>query len=334
MKDAVFIFQDFTDADNFVTVTDLLLRYAADATLDVFLVVTGRHADLSKKYASPFAPGGLGKAGLSEQLEEDATEVAVDSLLCQQDGARRMQTFLVEQGLFDRVTCFVVDAAFVPKCKSPLSHHVHVLDFLFDRGDLFGGFVGDFLTPEQYIAKAREIAALPNDKDRRAVCRRLIKSAGRPACATKAQLMSFLANVNYRSTLCYALAPLTGVADVLRHVRTEHLSVMGQLFAYNNLNSASKNLFKNQFNVDADPGAAADFLRAVGVFPGAQVLLFPTELAQNNFHQKKLEQDFMNSFLAKEDKTSQPIMQLWQHYCTAKKMKAPGVGDALRCCMT
>ncbi len=146
-KNALFIFQDYTDADNFISVVDLLKRVDGE---DVFLFLIGRRADFSVPFIpmAPFVP-----QRLSEQFDEseyiggDNEGIPLDSYQSYMDGARRMYTMVKNAGLWDRVTKFVVDDAFIPTQISPLSPSLTVLDFLFDRADLVdGGEIGQIIT--------------------------------------------------------------------------------------------------------------------------------------------------------------------------------------------
>lgn len=281
------VLQDYTDADNFISLTDVLKNVPEDQR--VILIVVGRRADLSHPPLTPME--GLEQRGpgwLTEQLPEDPVEdVDRDSVLCYLDGARRMRSFLESVGVFGRVSSFVVDPTwFIPVSPSPLSHSAHVHDYLFDRCDLVGGHLGQFVTTAQYLELTEALAAESDPQRRRACSREIIQAAavspsGSSCSLFRDQVPTFVF-VGKRVEMLL-LAPLTGAAEVLEHILSADsaiaVRVFAQLFAYNNLSLESKNLTLNQFNADADPTATVRFLEALERYHERDIITyyFPTK---------------------------------------------------------
>jgi hypothetical protein len=176
MSSALFIFQDTTDADNFASVIDILRKVIDEI---VFFFLVGRRADFSIPYIpmAPFIP-----KRLSEQFSEmDTSDYNFeDSKRAYSDAARRMQMFLKNAGVFEKITYFVMDDGLIPEQQSPLSHSLFVLDYLFDRNDLFGGSLGEIIKPMDYWNKMQEIINVddpikPSEK-RRIYVRNIIQS--------------------------------------------------------------------------------------------------------------------------------------------------------------
>ena len=290
VSELLLIFQDVPDADNFVSVADLLRSLApAGSPTTVALVVTGRHADLSHPHVRQ-------KQQFGERLAEDAAEVAQDSWLVLQDGARRMAAFLRSVGLFDRVTHFVVDPAFIPAVTPCASHdmHMHMLDFLFDRADLCGGAFGDIVTPEQYCALVRQLQQKNTGQAHRDACRDILATgaaaAGKQAGVRLAE--TALVDCEWAAVSACVLGPLTGVADVLSTLRcATPIQVTGLLFAYYN---------PTPFNVSCDPPAAVQFLDLVRASGPSrlQARFCPSESAGRNAPQQALEAALMTDYLA------------------------------------
>lgn len=344
---------DLTDSDNYASIVDVINHTPMNHLL--YIVLVGRRTNLAVPYiglnGKNFAkdvPQDVKDAEfrkLSEQFEADPVAVAEDSKLVYMDAANRLVYMLTAVGLISRVTKLIVDPAyFIPQCTPVLSDAVHVLDFLFNRKDLFvDGQIGSLITPDEYNAKVKEIAAIgtPNApcEVRREYVRALIRDGlskypSTTVFHTLADLKADLTGHIFNIATCFLLGPLsnaTKVLELIHCVEGSKLKIIGQMFAFNNLNTKSFNIFLNQFNVDTDQAAALEFLKFVNDKPATVEAYFvPTEATKNNPAQAVHENSLMNKYgsLSPEEQAQFPVMQNWHLYTAAKK---PGFKISPQC---
>lgn len=334
------LFNDFTDSDNLASIADFLRNVPAEAYVVVVLV--GRRADFSvplmgidgskmgKEFPQDVKDAEFRKLTARFPADEDA--VREDSRLAYKDAAWRCVHLLTALGLFDRIDSFVVDDRFVPTCEPALSHRAHVLDYLFLRGDLFGRRVGDFITASEYAAKVAEFNAsgaheAPCETRRafaRSIIEPVVKALDNGTFASKVTSYDALCETlknSFSSATCVLLGPLTGATDVLEMIKAPSVDVYGQLFAFNNLNAKTFNIFLNQFNVDTDQASAQRFLDYVKSAKHVTARFVPTEAIKSNVEQLGLEKKIMVHYgaLPPEEQRKRVVMQLWELYTSAKK---------------
>jgi hypothetical protein len=333
---AVFIVQDVTDADNFSSVVDILTHVTTER---VIFILVGRYADFSLPNA-PFQFPNFTQ--LSEEVPgENERQCRIDSIAAHKDGMRRMIMVLQKLGLYSKITTFVRDDRFIPTEKPVLSHTNHVLDFLFDRKDIPGtGKIGEFLSQDEYLALVDEYnhvngvnlvgegrSILRSESRRERI--RTILAGGEKQWIQPSNVLSYedakqnSFSVAFDAVTVFLLAPLTGIVAVLRDIQSAPpIVVYGQLFAFNNLDATTKNIFLNQFNVDCDPNAAiAAYDELSTRHDMYRVTLFPTEVTKMNVEKAACEKQLLTSFLAlpTDQVPVYPLMQLYTLYCRAKK---------------
>lgn len=329
-KNLVVVYNDFTDADNLAAFVDILLH--AKPNDEVHIIMHGRRANLSV----PITGMNEGLKTLTKFTEtENQGEEWKDSLLVYRETTMRCISLLDSLGLLSKVTSIVMDPEyFVTKAEPVMSHFMHALDFAFGRGDLYGGKIGDLLNNDQYYDFVNNYNVGPSNvwkiepmEERRLVTRSIIQD-GISKYTPKLKPISFerfacmVSCDVYSTSTCFLLGPLTNATSILEVVKERTLRTMtvyGQLFAENNLNPKTMNIFKNQFNVDADQNGTIQLLHYLESNENIHLYISPTEATKDNAPQRSLEKAFMERFGDVEDKKSFPVMQNYLLYTTAKK---------------
>ena len=333
--DAIFIVQDVTDADNYTAVVDILTHVEHE---QVFFVLVGRYADFSLPNA-PFQYPNYKQ--LNEDIPgEDEKQSRIDSIEAQKDGMRRMITVLRKLDLYIKITAFIRDEAFVTSKKPVLAHTNHVLDFLFDRKDLVTskGSIGDILTPDEYLKLLSmynniegqplvgENRTIVRSSERQQMIRDLIGD-GLQKWTPPDNIHSFkeahalYMSQSFNNVTVFLLAPLTGATMLLQSIRTNTtITVYGQLFAWNNLDEKSQNIFLNQFNVDCDQDSTIQFLEEVALNPKRyNVILCPTEVTKLSEDHGKIEKELLCPVAQKPKESDPLLLQIYAVYCQAKR---------------
>ena len=365
---AIFL-QDVADADNFASVAAYIDRFGAPTPKrPIHFVLTQRPEDLSlPKFHAGCAfrfPGVIPRAS-------ERTRDAYDTQLVAEDAARRLVTFLhrelgVGASIGHALELVRVYDGGCPERSSNLSHLVHARDFLFDRKDLLTGDeenIGELIDGDEYlqlqIRLNGEVALHPTEgyvasseppemRSRRQELARahinkaldhFTRAAGATALRPLADLLAWLADEDPRNIVAFALAPLTGLANLFAIdergiLRDRLVRVFGQLFAWDNCaphfwtrSPQAVNILKNQFNVDCDTDAVEYVLKQFGLCRKLEhVVLVPTEVLKTS-EQLAFHQELDERLRTQDFNSLPPLQRLWRQWNSIKGDKAQIIFD-------
>ena len=269
------LFIDAPDPDNPAAIA-ALVRHVLESKGNfhqcLHVVLTGRPVNLrtGKTPSDEISLEMIARQDNEESDPEHAQKVLEDS-------AARIENYL-KQCDIDLSMVTIYDGGVAP-C-APISDHVHVWDFLFDRKDLVTEQeedCGDILSPEQYRTLVAEISDMTED-DREEKLISILRSYPLVPLST---LNEELEQDYVSEVVIFLGGPATALVQLFKGDLGEEIvhKVTGLFGMFGALEPGEGTLLANQFNVACDMDAANELIIG-NLFPKADKYLVTSETAK------------------------------------------------------